>query len=339
MAEPGEPHARHIVDPVVRGLRRPHPGPRPQRVHVVGPHAGGAEDHQVGGGQAVGGEPADDRAVTVAEHSWFGQPVGDQPLGEPLQPPGARLGEPPGRGVDADADGGGVPGPGDDGGVRTGRLVQGPGHTGRGAVGGDLPVEGPRVVVGAGHHQRDPARGAQLPEDLGDLAASARIEGEDLPAGRGEQAVAGIVGGGQCEGVGAVAQLQGRPVEVADDGRMPHEKELTLTVAQPGEEGAHFGGGRALRIGQLTAQRPVRPPRRAAGRRPGQRLLRIPRNPARRPRHHAGGQCQRGHRPRVSAHRALPLCRRTDRRDREEGRKRTGEVASHRGANSDVLPG
>ncbi|CAM5268390.1 hypothetical protein SCALM49S_05049 [Streptomyces californicus] len=101
-------------------------------------------------------------------------------------------------------------------------------------------------------------RGAQVPEHLGDLAASARVEGEDPPAGGGERTVAGVVLGGQGQGVGAVTQLQRRPVEIPDDGRMPRHQPPLFGGAQPGEELLHFAGRGALRIGAPPGVRSAR---------------------------------------------------------------------------------
>lgn len=78
------------------------------------------------------------------------------------------------------------------------------------------------------------ACGAQVPEDLGDLTASARIEGEDLPVSRfGEMGVPGVVTGPQGAGVGPVAQFDRYAVQIADDEWMPYDQGLLLPCGQP----------------------------------------------------------------------------------------------------------
>lgn len=276
----------------------------------------------------------------MAEHDGRGQPVRRQPRGEPGQPLRARLGQSSGRRVQAEADRCGVPGPGDHRTARTRLGVQRPRHARRSAVHVTAPVEGPGVDVRPRYDDRHMTGGAEVPEHLGDLAAPARIEGEDLPAGRGERGVPGVVRGAQSPGVGAVAELQRHPVQIADHRRVPLQQLLLLGGAQPAEETVDLRRARTAGVGQLPPQHPVVTPRGTAGRRTRHRPLGVPGRPAGRPRHHGGRQCDRGQCPREPAHRALPvLLAHTGRCAGEEGRKTAGDRASPCGANCPVIPG
>ncbi|GAA1384727.1 hypothetical protein GCM10009639_06540 [Kitasatospora putterlickiae] len=148
------------------------------------------------------------------------------------------------------------------------------------------------VGVGAGDQHRDPVGGAEVAPDLGEQAAAARVEGEDLPAGReqalhvvgpgdgerallrGERVVGGarpgsVAFGGQRDPVGAVAHGERGAVEVADHQRVGLDQPVQVGGGEPAEElggGGRRGGGR---VGQVVSVGVVLDPGGAAGRRGG----------------------------------------------------------------------
>lgn len=187
---------RDVTDPVGCVPRRPDPGRGAQLRYVVPADTGGAEEDQVGEVATVRprhGQPADHRAVAVAQHGRGRGPDGGQAGQEAGQPRRAGIGEPAGHGVRPDADGCGVSGPGDDRGTGPGRIggqtgPQRPGHAGRCAVRVPGAVEGAQVDVRAGHDHGGALGGRQVAVHLGHLAAAAGIEGEDVPAGESSEA-------------------------------------------------------------------------------------------------------------------------------------------------------
>lgn len=148
----------------------------------------------------------------------------------------------------------------------------------------------------------------QVPEHLGHLTATSRVEGQYLSPGlekfgvsRDEEAgLRTVLGrerrvarthpdsvalGFQRTGVGLVAKVRRSAVQIADHRRMPLDQLLSLGGVQPAEERCHPDRLRGPRIGQPATERMVRTPRCRAGRRPGEGALLAADGPARRARH------------------------------------------------------
>ncbi len=337
VAEAREPHVRHVVDPVRRVLRRPHPGVRPQPRHVVRPHAGGAEHHQVGDGQPVSGQTADHRAVAVAEHGGLGQPVRRQALREPGQPVGPRLCEAAGRRVDADAHRGGVPDPGDDRRPRVAaacRVLAIPtgapwSATFRSKVPASLSDPGTTTETRCAV-RRSPNTSATWPRPRG---SKARIHVRGRRA-NGSGGRPRRPGPGRWRGNAAPAAPR-RGSRRRTDAAPP-----AVAVRRCSTRRRTAPLRRAWRAPDRAARRPASGPPATARCPAAARSAPAAHPPKPSPRSPppSPGQCERDQSPRVSAHRSLPLRIRTDRCDREEGRKRKGDATSHRGANCGVIP-
>lgn len=302
------------ADPVLRGLRRPDAGIGVQRGDVVGAHAGRPHDDDVARVGVCGGEAADHGAVAVAEEGGVREAGRVQTVGEPAEALGTGLGEPARRLVEADARGGGVTGPGDDGRVVARLLLE---------VGGPLcrTVERRDVDVRTGDDHRDVGGVLQIPHDLRDQPATTRVVRENLLAGGG---------------VGLVPELHGGAVEVAHHGGMLLDEPLPLSTGEPAEEGRDVGRGGRARVRQLPAQRVVRQPRGGPGKRPTGHGNAARRGPTGRTADQQRGQYGGAEDLPEATHPSVSLCLVGG--DGEEGRKPAGSGASRWGAKSEVIP-